>query len=83
MYVLSAFCLIATASFAFANEEIKTEDGVLVLTKDNFERAIIHNEFILVEFCEYPPTLLSLFRRDLCFMWEFNEPETKLQISLL
>lgn len=31
-------------------DEIKTEDEVLVLTKDNFKTAIADNEFVLVEF---------------------------------
>lgn len=32
--------------------EIKEEDNVLVLNKDNFDSAITDNEFILVEFCK-------------------------------
>lgn len=34
-------------------DDIKSEDGVLVLTKDNFEGAVKENKHILVEFCEY------------------------------
>ncbi|XP_050301421.1 protein disulfide-isomerase [Anthonomus grandis grandis] len=37
-------------AFSLAEEEIKSEEGVLVLTKDNFEQATTENEFILVEF---------------------------------
>lgn len=33
--------------------EVKLEDGVLVLTTDNFESVISENEFVLVEFCKY------------------------------
>jgi hypothetical protein len=33
-------------------EDIKEEEGVLVLTKSNFKEAL-KNEFVLVEFCEY------------------------------
>ena len=47
--LLLAFCALARADDA----EIKEDEGVLVLTKGNFEKAISDNEFILVEFCEY------------------------------
>lgn len=45
-------CLLAIAVFGRigAEEEIKTEGGVLVLTKDNFKAATTDNEYILVEF---------------------------------
>lgn len=44
-----AICLLI-ASSAFAAEEIREDDHVLVLTEANFEQAITSNEFILVEF---------------------------------
>jgi protein disulfide-isomerase A1 len=44
-------CLM-TALFAvvLCENEIKTDEGVLVLTKGNYEKAIKDNEFVLVEF---------------------------------
>lgn len=33
-------------------EDIREEDGVLVLTKANFKEALETNEFVLVEFCK-------------------------------
>lgn len=33
-------------------EEIKEEDGVLVLTKGNFKEALEKYEYVLVEFCK-------------------------------
>lgn len=53
MNLISAFCLIAfIANGVFTDEEIKVDDGVLVLTKANFKNAIADNEFVLVEFCK-------------------------------
>lgn len=55
--IITIICaIIAITAPAFA-EDIKTEDGVLVLTKSNFKSAVTDNEFVLVEFCKYIPTL--------------------------
>ena len=43
--------LLLLAMFGtLALAEIKKEEGVLVLTNDNFQEAVDGNEFILVEF---------------------------------
>jgi len=47
---LLAVCLLACTLGAYADEEIKKEEGVLVLTEKNFDQAIADNEFVLVEF---------------------------------
>ncbi|CAB3363638.1 Hypothetical predicted protein [Cloeon dipterum] len=48
--VRSVFVILLLALASRADEEIKTEDGVLVLNKANFKKAVADNEFILVEF---------------------------------
>ncbi|XP_059475550.1 protein disulfide-isomerase isoform X2 [Neocloeon triangulifer] len=48
--VRSVFVILLLALATRADEEIKSEDGVLVLNKDNFKKAVADNEFILVEF---------------------------------
>lgn len=51
MKVLTAI-LVAALGFAgiFGKSEIETEEGVLVITKDNFDVALKEHEFILFEF---------------------------------
>lgn len=51
-FLLCSLLLVATATLGVYADEIKTEDGVLVLTVDNFKKAIEDNEYILVEFCK-------------------------------
>lgn len=56
---MKAFVGVLLAIFSFsgyinAEEEIKLDEGVLVLTKANFQQAIESNEFVLVEFCKLP-----------------------------
>lgn len=54
--VLKCSVLLAVALSAYAQEDIQVEEGVLVLTKSNFQNAISSNEYILVEFCKYAYT---------------------------
>ena len=44
---LGALCAF---SCVLADEEITKEEGVLILTEKNFEKAIADNEYVLVEF---------------------------------
>lgn len=48
----SIYLALAVLLAAAVSAEIAVEEGVLVLTTDNFESAISDNEFVLVEFCK-------------------------------
>lgn len=50
MKVFIAICLTFCLAASFAEDDIKREDGVLVLTTKNFDKAIESNKYILVEF---------------------------------
>ena len=49
--ILRLLVITFAVGISFA-EDIKREENVLVLNKNNFEEAIA-NEFVLVEFCTY------------------------------
>jgi len=49
-YLGLAVLILAVANSCIADEEIKTDEGVLVLTKSTYEKAISENEHVLVEF---------------------------------
>lgn len=36
-----------------ADEEIKTDEGVIVLTKGNYAKVLEDNQHVLVEFCKF------------------------------
>lgn len=50
-------CVLFGLAFA---DDIKREENVLVLTKDNFDGAVTDNKHVLVEFCKYTTTFLSV-----------------------
>jgi len=55
MRVVLSLALVAALSsslLVLADEEIKTDEGVLVLTKGNYQKAVDTYAFLLVEFCK-------------------------------
>ena len=52
------FLLLLAFVVLVRTDEIKKDQGVLVLEKDTFQAAVTDNKFILVEFCKYSKTLL-------------------------
>lgn len=52
MRFLVVFLSVAAFAALSGAVEIEEDEGVLVLTNENFQQAIDENEFILVEFCE-------------------------------
>jgi hypothetical protein len=52
LFVRISFILLIS-SFVICEEEVKSDEGVLVLTTANFKQAVKDNEYILVEFCKY------------------------------
>lgn len=63
VFSLATLCFVVTCY-----GKVETDEGVLVVTKDNFDSVIQDNEYVLLEFCEYNFTFRSvylLFRRDM------------------
>lgn len=52
MKVIFSIVLLLVVGLARAEEEVKEEEGVLVLTKANWKGALEKHEFVLVEFCK-------------------------------
>jgi protein disulfide-isomerase A1 len=48
--LLNTLVVLSVFGAIYGDADVKTEDGVLVLTTDNFQSVIDNNEFVLVEF---------------------------------
>lgn len=53
MKSVGVFCLATLCLAATSLAKVEVEDGVLVVTKDNFDSVIQDNDYVLLEFCEY------------------------------
>lgn len=72
MFRITLFLVLLAV--AYSEVEVVSDEGVLVLNKENFKKATSDNEFILVEFCKYSSSyaFLYLFTRLICLNWKFH-----------
>lgn len=50
MWLLNTLVILSVFGAIYGDADVKTDEGVLVLTTDNFKSVIENNEFVLVEF---------------------------------
>lgn len=71
LHAAFAALLLVHSSVADAGVEeqvpVQSDEGVLVLTKDNFDNIVATSEYLLVKFCEY----LGPRREDIFFFFVF------------
>lgn len=53
--------LVVFAAAEEAKPEVELDEGVLVLTTENFDSVVNGNEFVLVEFCKYADMYIHLY----------------------
>jgi len=57
---LTTFVVICAFALYVKAVDVEEEEGVLVLTKTNFQSVIEENQYVLVEFCKYHDNLSIL-----------------------
>ena len=53
LFKIILVCLISKLSFAAEAPEVTEEEGVIVLTDDNFDHVVENTKYLLVEFCKH------------------------------
>lgn len=72
MRVLLFTVAIALLGAALGNEDVPTEENVLVLSKANFDSVVSSTNYVLVEFCKFTSYLLIVLAVTL-FMSKYAE----------